>query len=163
MATILLLVGGSVFNVAWEIGAPNDAASLRIANGDHLVDLARAEKASLPGKVGFALSLREVAGGGILIVPDAAVVERRQIELLSAMTILVGDYDPTVDQGIIDSLSANERIEGVGKIHFIDAELSSYVIAWLPGEEPVEVMRLFLASPDSIVVLDERIVIEMDQ
>jgi hypothetical protein len=163
MATILLLVAASVFNVAWEINSPHASASLRTAGGGRLIDLARAEKSSLPGKVGFALSLRRVASGGVLIVPDSAAVERRQIELLSAMTIVVEDYDPRLDPGLVGDLRSVERVEGLGKMHFNDAELSAYIIAWKSDGEPVDVMRLYWTSRDTMVVLDERFVDEIDQ
>lgn len=161
-AFFVVLVVGTVFNLAFESSLDASSRAIRPAESAALIDLAQTDEPSLPVKVGFALSLRAVGEGGVLIVPTESGIAAREIEYLAGMALRVEEYDATIEPDSLPEGSIVNQIRGNGKINLNSSDRFDYVIVWR-GPTPVAELRLFQDSDGSVVVVDETLTESLDR
>ena len=147
----VLIIGGFILasfaNVFWELRVAPEIAhgdpSFILIDNDRLATVARTSPGSSYGLLYLApTGLLEVAGDGVLIVPDPEIVDEFTINNLARMSITADDYQTELTGDEAQELLELVRFEGTGLIGGPGSELLDFHIVADPNQPKPEQMRL---------------------
>jgi hypothetical protein len=156
LATVLAVFSvGALANVALEASYETEGRSLRVRPSGTLSTVTRTEVGLVRGRYWIASIVHDVAGGGVIVVPDELLITESRFNNLAGLDVEVEDYDSMLTAEMVASLAGLPSIRGVGNITG-SADFLPFAVVWDHDGVPIPVLRLWYFE-ETMFLIDDRV------
>jgi hypothetical protein len=156
LATVLAVFSvGALANVALEASYETEGRSLRVRPSGTLSTVTRTEVGLVRGRYWIASIVHDVAGGGVIVVPDELLITESRFNNLAGVDVQVEDYDSMLTAEMVASLAGLPSVRGVGNITG-SADFLPFAVVWDHDGVPIPVLRLWYFE-ETMFLIDDRV------
>jgi hypothetical protein len=156
LATVLVAFSiGALANVAFEANYEPELRALLVRPSGTLSTVTRTEVGLVRGRYWIASIVHDVAGGGVIVVPDELLITESRFNNLAGLDVQVEDYDSMLTAEMVASLAGLPSVRGVGNITG-SADFLPFAVVWDHDGVPIPVLRLWYFE-ETMFLIDDRV------
>ena len=142
----------ALINLAGSVAVPLESQPVLFRASGSLDSLIVSEQAHLSQRFGLYGQLRDLAGGGSVIVPDLSILDRYTLVHFSLLDVEVEDYPVELTKEQAEVLLQDVRFSGEGEIVISGRDVRPYVV--VGTSDAISTMRVVLFD-DTVFVVEE--------
>ena len=148
----------ALINLAGSVAVPLESQPVLFRGSGSLGSLIVSEQAHVIKRFGLYGQLRDLVGGGSVIVPDMPILDRYTLVHFSKVDVEVEDYPVELTEEQAEALMQDVRFSGEGEMVISSRDVYPYVV--VGTSDAMSTMRVVLFG-DTVFIVEESLYAEV--